>query len=173
MEKYCELCQKYYATDMYFGVGLCDECYEGFQKVLQKDSEMVLKYKESYNFPNASEKAKKEIIALAGRMYQKMLDEGKIVEEELKRQEFALSFNEYYEYDVVSILNENHGQIDRNRMQKILSQYSKQGWKLHTIYSNELGKNAVSLLGLGVNATACEDVLIFERRIERFEQDAE
>ena len=27
-------------------------------------------------------------------------------------------------------------------------------------------KNAVSLLGLGVNSTACEDVLIFERRVE-------
>ena len=48
----------------------------------------------------------------------------------------------------------------------LLAEHAKDGWKLHTIYSNELGKNAVSLLGFGTNSTACEDVLIFERRVE-------
>lgn len=88
-------------------------------------------------------------------------------EKELQRQEFAKSFNEFYEYDVVTIINENHGRIDKEKMLHILSERAKQGWKLHTIYSNELGKNAISILGLGMNSTACEDVLIFERRVEK------
>jgi len=52
----------------------------------------------------------------------------------------------------------------------VLTDYARAGWKLHTMYSNELGKNAVALLGLGVNSTACEDVLIFERRIRGTEE---
>lgn len=85
---------------------------------------------------------------------------------EVQRVEYAKSFNEFYEYDVVTIINENHGTIDKQEMMRILSEHTKNGWKLHTIYSNELGKNALSILGLGVNATACEDVLIFERRVK-------
>ncbi len=38
------------------------------------------------------------------------------------------------------------------------------------MYSNELGKNALSLLGVGVNSTACEDVMIFERRIQNLDE---
>lgn len=37
------------------------------------------------------------------------------------------------------------------------------------MYLNELGKNAISLLGFDVNSTACEDVLIFERRVPNLE----
>ena len=50
-------------------------------------------------------------------------------------------------------------------MIKILSDHAKNGWKLHTMYSNELGKSALMILGFGTNSTACEDVLIFERRL--------
>lgn len=87
-------------------------------------------------------------------------------EKEVQRVEYAKSFNEFYEYDVVTIINENHGTIDKQEMMRILSEHTKNGWKLHTIYSNELGKNALGILGLGINATACEDVLIFERRVK-------
>lgn len=90
-------------------------------------------------------------------------------EKEVKHINYANSFNEFYEYDVVTIINENHGTIDKQEMMKILCDHAKKGWKLHTIYSNELGKNAVSVLGLGVNATACEDVLVFERRVQELE----
>lgn len=80
---------------------------------------------------------------------------------------YAKSFNEFFEYDVVTVINKDHGIIDKQEMMKILSDHAKNGWKLHTIYSNELGKNALSLLGFGVNSTASEDVLIFERRIPK------
>lgn len=84
---------------------------------------------------------------------------------EITRVNYAKSFNEFYEYDVVTIINKNHGTIDKDKMMKILSDHAKNGWKLHTMYSNELGKNALMILGFGTNSTACEDVLIFERRV--------
>ena len=95
---------------------------------------------------------------------------GGTVLKEIEHQSFAKSFNEFYEYDVVTILNANHGQVDKTKMKQVLTDYARAGWKLHTMYSNELGKNAVALLGLGVNSTACEDVLIFERRIRGTEE---
>lgn len=89
------------------------------------------------------------------------------IKAEKQRQEFAKSFNEFYEYDVVTIINENHGKIDKERMMRVLADHAAKGWRLHTIYSNELGKNALSVVGVGVNSTASEDVLIFERRVEK------
>ncbi len=93
-----------------------------------------------------------------------------IKEKEIRHVNYAKSFNEFYEYDVVTIINENHGTIDKQKMMNILSEHARNGWKLHTIYSNELGKNALAILGFGVNSTACEDVLIFERRIPEVEE---
>ena len=91
-------------------------------------------------------------------------------EKEIRHVNYAKSFNEFYEYDVVTIINENHGTVDKEKMMQILSNHARNGWKLHTMYSNELGKNALSLLGFGVNSTACEDVMIFERRIKELDE---
>lgn len=85
---------------------------------------------------------------------------------ELEHIKYAKSFNEFFEYDVVTIINKDHGIVDKKKMMDILSEHARSGWKLHTIYSNELGKNALSIMGFGTNATACEDVLIFERRVQ-------
>ena len=35
-----------------------------------------------------------------------------------------------------------------------------------TIYSNELGKNAVAFMGVGVNSTQSEDIIVFERHVQ-------
>ena len=111
-------------------------------------------------------------VELAVRLYREKVNGIKKKEEEkvqleVKKQEYARSFNEYYEYDVVTIVNEDHGRIDKEKMLKILGTRSSQGWRLHSVYSNELGKDALRVLGFGVNSTACEDVLIFERRVEK------
>jgi hypothetical protein len=34
------------------------------------------------------------------------------------------------------------------------------------MFSNELGKNALMVLGIGLNETVSESVMVFERRIE-------
>lgn len=89
--------------------------------------------------------------------------------EELEKQNFVFAQDELYEYDIVTILNENHGKINKGRMTEIIMSHARKGWKLHTVYSNELGKNALAVIGLGLNSTACEDVLIFERKISKRE----
>jgi len=166
MSKLCELCQKQSASESVYNIDLCEECYNGFMSVLQNDIEALERFGNPNNFPNATEQAKEDIIGLARSTYSSM---GGNVIKEIKHQQYAKSFNEFYEYDVVTILNENHGRVDKEKMKQVLYEYARNGWKLHTMYSNELGKNAIAILGLGVNATACEDVLIFERRIERLE----
>ena len=72
------------------------------------------------------------------------------------------------EYDVVTALNVD-GRVNKQKMIDVLKDYSSKGWKLHTVYSNELGKEAIRILGFGVNTTVVEDVMVFERRIENFE----
>lgn len=176
----------------YFDGQLCDECYikcggsvitkldsktsvdeyvSGYQKIERKIDEQV-----------TSESSKEKIKALFSDMLkykckdatridlqgaiQKQKDEN---ERELKHIDYAKSLNEFYEYDVVTLINENHGTVDKEKMMKILSDHARAGWKLHTIYSNELGKNALNVLGFGMNATACEDVLIFERRVQELD----
>ncbi len=99
---------------------------------------------------------------------QKAQDKQTAMQRETEKQEYANSFNDLYEYDVITIVNANHGQVDKTRMINIINEKARQGWRLHTVYSNELGKNAVALLGFGMNSTASEDVLIFERRIKEF-----
>ena len=168
--KMCELCQQSAASEVLFGVNLCSNCYEGYSKASQGTPEYVERFSSQENFPYASAKAISNIIGRISSRFKSLKEradaEQKRIETEKQHQAFAKSFGEHYEYDVVTIINEGHGQIDKQKMLKVLSERAQQGWKLHTIYSNELGKNAISLLGLGVNSTACEDVLIFERRVE-------
>lgn len=76
---------------------------------------------------------------------------------------YALSKHGLYEYDVQTSLNIHDGRVDTEAIKTILNTKAKQGWKLHTMYSNELGKNALTLLNVNSNATVSEDVMIFER----------
>ena len=87
-------------------------------------------------------------------------------EKERIKAEYAKSFHDYYEYDVATVYNKKDGVVDAEILKKVLSDYASKGWKLHTMYSNELGKKALSILGFGINATASQDVMIFERRIQ-------
>ncbi len=168
---------------------LCDNCYAEFggMTLINLETETDIdKYIEYYNKiageidkkanPNVDREKIKQCFykridtrfnAVTGyEMKEYLRKEMEEQEKEIQHVEYAKSFNEFYEYDVVTIINENHGTIDKQEMMRILSEHTKNGWKLHTIYSNELGKNALGILGLGVNATACEDVLIFERRVK-------
>lgn len=65
------------------------------------------------------------------------------------------------------MINKNGGYVDRVKLNNILSDHAKAGWKLHTIYSNELGKNALVILGFGLNETVSEDIIVFERKIKK------
>ena len=156
----CEYCGQSGKLEMFLGVNYCEQCYHAirnFHLEPQKSMDYFNRIPANHATPKAMQEVSERIEHLNS------INESK--QRELNKQEFAHSFHEYYEYDVVTILNEDHGQIDREKMNEILNSYSSKGWKLHSIYSNELGKNALNILGFGTNSTACEDVLVFERRI--------
>ncbi len=52
-----------------------------------------------------------------------------------------------------------------------MTEYAMEGWKLHSVITNEIGKNisAVSIGGItgGTNATVDEIILIFERMVSK------
>lgn len=81
--------------------------------------------------------------------------------------------NPFYEYDYVVVPNLSDGSTDKERIKEIIFSHAIQGWRLITMYSNELGKNslgvAIAGVGGGTNATMCEDIMVFERCIKKGE----
>lgn len=71
-----------------------------------------------------------------------------------------------YEYAIETITNSVSGKTQTEEIIKTIEKYTNEGWRVHTIYSNELGKNAIAFMGVGVNATQSEDVIIFERHVQ-------
>ena len=88
--------------------------------------------------------------------------------EEIKRNQ--LSKNPIFEYKLIVINDLLSGVIDERAIQDTLSEWSKKGWRLHTMFSSEIGKisTGISMAGFGsiTNATIDQTVLIFERCIK-------
>ena len=78
--------------------------------------------------------------------------------------------NPLYEYKVETVNDETTGGINSEKLQHLLSEYSSNGWRLHSALTNELGKNVTatssSHMGMSVNAAIGQTVLIFERCIK-------
>lgn len=78
--------------------------------------------------------------------------------------------NPYYEYDYVVVPNLSNGSTNKKQIEEMISDHAMKGWRLVTMYSNEIGKNSmgvsVSGIGGGTNTTMCEDVMVFERCIK-------
>lgn len=70
-----------------------------------------------------------------------------------------LLFKKYVQYVEIKCLM-------KLRTAKIFQEHTFQGWRLVTMYTNEIGENALAVGGVGVNATMCEDILVFERCIK-------
>lgn len=87
----------------------------------------------------------------------------KYKEEQLKR-------NPIYEYTTVVINDNVDGTADAKQIQNKLSEYSSAGWRLHSIFTNEVGKSSVGafvgFFGGNLNATIDQTILIFERCIK-------
>ena len=81
--------------------------------------------------------------------------------------------NPLYEYDYVVVPNKSDGSTNAEKIRSIIISHATQGWRLVTMYSNELGKNStgitVSGIGGGTNVTMCEDIMVFERCIKNGE----
>ncbi|MDE7269925.1 MAG: DUF4177 domain-containing protein [Acetatifactor sp.] len=78
--------------------------------------------------------------------------------------------NPFYEYKVVIVNNLADGQVDYGRIQAELDAHASLGWRLHSVFNNELGKTstavAIGFMGSSVNATIDQTVIIFERCIK-------
>lgn len=91
--------------------------------------------------------------------------------EQLKAQrEQLLKNNSLFEYQVVIVNNLSTGEVNNLAIQTYLDSFSNQGWRLHSVFNNELGKTsssvAVGFVGSSVNATIDQTVLIFERCVQ-------
>lgn len=77
----------------------------------------------------------------------------------------------HYEYTVARVLDNRNGSMNQEKLQSVLTEYAMEGWKLHSVITNEIGKNisAVSIGGItgGTNATVDEIILIFERMVSK------
>lgn len=86
----------------------------------------------------------------------------KILDEINKLREEIINEN-IVEYAVEIINDTAGGATNIQALNNVLIAYSAEGWKLKSSFSNELGKNSVSVAGIGVNSTMDQLVLIFER----------
>lgn len=77
----------------------------------------------------------------------------------------------HYEYTVARVLDNRNDSTNQEKLQSVLTEYAMEGWKLHSVITNEIGKNisAVSIGGItgGTNATVDEIILIFERMVSK------
>lgn len=79
-----------------------------------------------------------------------------------------------YEYHVEKIVDAQDGSMDVDLLQNTLDEYARQGWRLCSTITNELGKNRNTFsqsgtqldLSINLNTTMDEVILIFERPLE-------
>ena len=53
-----------------------------------------------------------------------------------------LYLNSEYEYETVVINDLITGEIDSEKLQKTLESYALNGWRLHSVFTNEVGRNS-------------------------------
>ena len=82
----------------------------------------------------------------------------------------ALLSSAQYEYTTVYLADSCSGMLDKNALDTTLQQHAAQGWRLHSVFTNEAGKNASSVgfggVTAGTNSTMDITILIFERCIK-------
>lgn len=72
-----------------------------------------------------------------------------------------------YEYVVETVTDRIGGGIDLAAVDSVIQARARIGWRLVTIFTNELGKDALSMGRLGVNSTIDQSILVFEREIKQ------
>ena len=130
-------------------------------------------YNFSYGRIITQEERKKE------REKEQKLYEQKMVSEQQKNEQIKLfqqqmeeqiKNNPLYEYETIVINDNSDGTVNTKQIQDTLLEYSKAGWRLHSIFTNEIGKSTVGafigFIGSNVNATIDQTIIIFERCIK-------
>ena len=101
----CELCQSKIASEMRFGVWLCADCIDGYEKSMRGDVEKSTRFSNPDNFPDATDLATKNIINIISNRIKRMesqnnnpeyLKQQEIKEKEEKRESYAKSVGVEY-----------------------------------------------------------------------------
>lgn len=127
-------------------------------------------FKCHYNYVYRRVITAQEIKARREREEREKENEIKNIEIFEKEKELQIKRNPLYEYKIEIVNDLETGEIDSRRMQYIVEKYSSEGWRLHNVFTNELGKTStlsgIAFLGVSVNATICQTIFIFERCIK-------
>lgn len=96
------------------------------------------------------------------------IEQNKILEQQKEEQ---IKNNSLYEYKTVIVNDNTDGTADETKIQSVLSEYSRKGWRLHSIFTNEIGKCSsgafVGFINGSINSTIDQTILIFERCIRK------
>lgn len=192
MAKLCELCRKSYATDMLFGVSMCQPCVDHSHKAILGDIDELKYFLSPTTFPDATAQAEEKIIKFFAKKYEKLtspeeqqkLDEQRRTEaekrlaeereRERKLHEDRLNslryrgYEGYYEYKTVIVNDNSDGGAWADRISSTLNDLALDGWRLVSSYTNELGHNSNpgTTFTTGTNATIDEHIFILERFIK-------
>ncbi len=71
---------------------------------------------------------------------------------------------EKYEY-AIEVVKDTMGATNILKLSSVINKYSNEGYRVVSAFTNEIGKNAVSINGVGVNSTSDQVVIIFERPV--------
>ena len=162
----CPKCYK--VNDYYFNA--CKKCYTPIDKaeVMDFPDSKAEEEFEKNAKARMEEKAKAEAEE-AARIYAEDLHE----KDELRKKRIQATREKlksngdlgFYDYKVVSLSDAWGGRTDTDKLQKTLSLLGRDGWRLVCSFTNEVGKNAMSVANIGTNATVDEAILIFERYV--------
>lgn len=153
----------------------CFKCHYDYElkRVIPSEERQALRLERERVAENQhQERLIADVAARAAEEEKRALMEQRIEERQqalMKKPPDILLLNDTYEYDVVSLHDHYNGMPNIHRMKKILNDYAKDGWKLVTMISNELGVNSTSVgvgnISIGTNTTMDSVVMVFERRI--------
>lgn len=146
----CPHCQGYY-----FGnPDQCPKCYFHFQEKRVIKPEAIIERERREREQRAEEERRE-------------LERAK---KERDIRALALLNSAHYEYTTVYLTDSRSGILDKRQLDETLQEHAAKGWRLHSVITNEAGKNASSIsfggVTSGTNATMDVTILIFERCIK-------
>ena len=146
---YCLDCGAMLSQEM-IECGYCFECGADLKQQQEKEQQQQAKERQQQ-------------LAL---VEQRKIADSKAWEERVK----SANNSNYYEYKAVTVRDLKRGGTDIETLNQTLNELGREGWRLVTSFTNELGKNntAINVAGtaFGINTTMDEVVLIFERAFQ-------
>lgn len=104
---------------------------------------------------------------------QRIREREEAIKKAVARKEEIFAVNNLYEYNVETVNDLDSGEPNRPLMAQILSIYAQEGWRLHSIYTNEVGRTShPQAFGIStINATIDQTVMVFERIVAKAGQN--